>query len=482
MSFGRFRSLQVRLAVRLAVLYVAAAAIAVGVLVYQAYDTAGSLNDRELGLRAEDLARAMVADGAGQPHLDLPSKLAAAYAAAPEDDLFAIRDTNGRIIAASLAEFGDRVSKWPPATDEPSYFRLSGAGSEDFGSETYYGLSVALQTAAGPMWISVARTEGSDALIRSLLREFVLHAIWVSPLLMLATLAIGIFAIRNGLKPVREISRMAASIGPDATSVRLPERNLPTEIMPLVHSINHALDRLAKGFAVQREFTANAAHELRTPLAIVTSALETMNGNSELEKLRTDVARMNRLVEQLLRVARLDAVALEFGTVDLNKVASSVVAAMAPWAIAQGKAIAFAGTEWPVNVKANAHALEDALRNLIENAAAHAPPGTEVTVTVDRAGRIDVADRGSGVPRKDRENIFKRFWRGAGEKKEGAGLGLAIVNEIMRAHRGSVSVADNPGGGALFTLSFPPVQAADSKIAGRCIAGDEGRAETSTRN
>src|SRR5262249_27659962 len=182
---------------------------------------------------------AMYADSAGDRRPGLPSKLAAAYAAAPEDDLFAIRDTNGRVIAASPAEFGDRVSKCPPPTDEPSYFRLSGAGSEDFGSETYYGLSVALQTAAGPMLISVARTEGSDALISSLLREFVLHAIWVSPLLMLATLAIGIFAIRNGLKPVREISRMASSIGPDATSVRLPERNLPTEIMPLVHSINH---------------------------------------------------------------------------------------------------------------------------------------------------------------------------------------------------------------------------------------------------
>ena len=482
MSFGQFRSLQVRLAVRLAVLYVAAAAIAVGVLVYQVYDTAGSLNDRELGLRAEDLARAIVVDGTGQPRLDLPAKLAAAYAAAPEDDLFAIRDTNGRVIAASPDEFAERVSKWPPATDESSYFRLSGAGSEDFGSETYYGLNVALETAAGPMWISVARTEGSDALIRSILREFVVNAIWVSPLLMLATLAIGIFAIRNGLKPVREVSRMAASIGPDATSVRLPEQNLPTEIMPLVASINHALDRLEKGFAVQREFTANAAHELRTPLAIITSALETMDGNSELEQLRTDVGRMNRLVEQLLRVARLDSVALEFGALDLNKVASSAVAAMAPWAIAQDKAIAFAGTEWPVNVKANAPALEDALRNLIENAVAHAPAGTEVTVTVDRAGRIDVADRGRGVPQKDRENIFRRFWRGAGEKKEGAGLGLAIVSEIMRAHRGSVSVADNPGGGAVFTLSFPPQQTGDSKIAGKCIAGDEGRAEPSTHN
>ena len=472
MRFGGFRSLQLRLAVRLAILYVVAAAAAAAIFVYQAYDTAGSLNDRELGMRAEDLARAVVTDSAGQPRLDLPSKLAAAYAAAPEDDLFAIRDANGRVIAASPAEFGERVAKWPAARGEPSYFRLSGVRPGDFGSENYSGMSVALRTSAGPMWISVARTEGSDALIKSLLREFVFDAMWVSPLLMLATLGIGIFAIRNGLEPVREISRKAASIGPNATSVRLPEQDLPTEIVPLVASVNHALDRLEKGFAMQREFTANAAHELRTPLAIITSALETMDANSELEKLKADVARMNRLVEQLLRVARLDAIALEFDAVDLNNVASSVVAMMAPWAIARQRAVAFLGAQRPVNVKGNTHALEDALRNLVENAVTHTPPGTEVTVAVHYSRQIEVADRGSGIPQEDRDNIFKRFWRGAGESNEGAGLGLAIVSEIMRAHHGSVGVADNPGGGALFTLSFPSLQPGDSKTAGRCIAGD----------
>jgi signal transduction histidine kinase len=122
-------------------------------------------------------------------------------------------------------------------------------------------------------------------------------------------------------------------------------------------------------------------------------------------------------------------------------------------------------------VSGNAYALEDALRNLVENAVLHTPYGTEVTVMVDCTGRIEVADHGSGVPRKDRENIFKRFWRGPGESNEGAGLGLAIVSETMRAHRGDVSVADNPGGGATFTLSFPSLHAEDPKMAGKGFAG-----------
>jgi signal transduction histidine kinase len=449
----RFQSLQVRLAVRLAALYVAAAAIATGALIYQAYDTATSLNDRELSLRAGDLARAVSRDGAGVPQLNLSPKLAAAYAAST-DDIFAVRDASGRLLAASPPEFGAQVSTWPLAQDEPSYFHLTNLGSSD-----YYGLSVELGSAAGPLSVSVARAAGANALVGSLLREFVFDVAWVIPLLMAGTLAIGVLVVRSGLKPVREISRMAAGIGPDAISARLPGENLPAEIKPLVDAVNHAFDRLERGFLVQRQFTANAAHELRTPLAIVTGALDAMQGNGELTKLKSDVARMNRLVEQLLRVARLDAVALEFETVDLNDVARSVVAMMAPWAIAQGSTVAFVGTAAPVRIHANGHAVEDAIRNLVENGVLHSPPRGEVTVTVHLNG-VSVADQGGGVPLQDRERIFDRFWRGKGPKTEGAGLGLAIVRETMKAHGGHVAVADSSRGGSLFTLVFPSSESA----------------------
>jgi signal transduction histidine kinase len=445
----RFQSLQVRLAVRLAVLYAAATALAAGVLIYQAYDTAASLHDRELGLRAEDLARAVSRDDAGLPQLKLPAKLASGYASS-SDDIFAVRDAAGRILAASPPEFGDQVVTWPLAKDDPSYFHLTNLGSTD-----YYGLSVELKSAAGPVSVSVARTAGANDLVSSLLREFVIDVAWASPIFMLATLAIGIFVVRGGLKPVRDMSRLAAGIGPHSTSIRLPAANLPAEIKPLVDAVNAALDRLERGFVAQRQFTADAAHQLRTPLAIVTGAIDSMPGNGELGKLRTDVARMNRLVEQLLRVARLDAVVLELAPVDLNEIASSVVATLAPWAIPQGRTVAFASTNGPVWVNANDHAVAEAIRNLVENGIAHSPSGGEVMVKVYPDGRVAVIDRGSGVSLQDRERIFDRFWRGKDPKAEGAGLGLAIVQEIINAHGGRVMVEDNVGGGSVFTLRFP---------------------------
>jgi signal transduction histidine kinase len=169
---------------------------------------------------------------------------------------------------------------------------------------------------------------------------------------------------------------------------------------------------------------------------------------------------MNRLVEQLLSVARLDAIALDVtGTADLNDVARETVANLAPWALAQGRTIAFVSADRPIVVSGNAYAIDDAIRNLVENAVVHAPSRTEVTVSTRADGSIDVSDHGPGVPQEDRARIFERFWRGKAAPSHGAGLGLAIVAEIMKAHGGSARVDAGPDGGAVFTLVFRPALA-----------------------
>jgi two-component system, OmpR family, sensor histidine kinase TctE len=448
----RLRSLQLRLAVRLALVYLLAIVMAVSFFIYQAYNTAGALSDRQLGLRAADLARCVSVDYAGAPRLHLPPELAAAYAAASDADVFAIRASNGEVIAASPVDFAEQVVGWPAARDSPSYFRLKNVGTL---VRDYYGLSIALNSAAGPLSITVAHEPEINQLVHTILRGFVFHIGWLIPIFLVITLAIGVLAIRSGLRPLREVSQMASVIGPRATAIRLPEGDLPSEVAPLVAAMNHALDRLEQGFVVQREFTANAAHELRTPLAIVTGALDAIEGNGRIAKLRSDVARMNRLIEQLLRVARLDAIALDVSKkVDLNVIASAVVAALAPWAIEQGRTLALTAPDEPVDVRGNADAIEDAIRNLVENSVTHSPPGEEVTVEVLTDGRVNIADHGPGVPIDQQERIFERFWRGRSIETAGVGLGLSIVRKIMEAHRGTVTVRNDSGQGAIFTLTF----------------------------
>jgi signal transduction histidine kinase len=274
--------------------------------------------------------------------------------------------------------------------------------------------------------------------------------------LMAAVLILGVLTIRDSLAPMQELARRAARISPTRTDVRLPAVGLPPELQPLVVAINAALERLDEGFRMQREFTADAAHELRTPLAILATHLDALEDRKAAAALRDDVDRMIRLVNQLLSVAQLEALAVSPDeSADLQAIAVDVAASLAPLALKRGRSIAVTGTTAPVAVRGNAESLRQALRNLIENALQHTPAGTEVEIDVTAEPSVHVSDRGPGVPPELRQRVVQRFWRADRRKGEGSGLGLAIVSRILSAHGGRLSVDDAPAGGARFSIHLP---------------------------
>jgi hypothetical protein len=174
----RIKSLQLRLTVELAALFLVASCLAVGGLIYSASLTAGSVAERELELRAEDLAGYVSLDENQKPRLDLPVALQQAYSASAQRSVFAIRDKGDRLIEASTPEFGAMAARQPPADSEPSYFRLGSFGSS---AQDYYGVSVKLDSVAGPLSVTVAEASGGDQLVHSILREFVFDIAWYVP-------------------------------------------------------------------------------------------------------------------------------------------------------------------------------------------------------------------------------------------------------------------------------------------------------------
>lgn len=304
---------------------------------------------------------------------------------------------------------------------------------------------------------------GLYALIYEWLGEFVPIGI---PLMLALVLAIT-FSLRSALKPLQTLRRLAARINPQQTGLRLPTEELPSELQLPVLAINRALDRLDQGFQAQRDFLADAAHELRTPLAILSAHLDTLPRSEGADALKSDVERMARLVNQLLLVAQMESLTINPDeTADLAEIALELAALFAPLAIRRKRTVGVSGAEHPVLVRGNRDALYQALRNLVENALRFTAENTEVEIAVEPDGSVSVSDRGPGIPAEEREKLFRRFWQGDRHKSRpkgsdgsagGAGLGLAIAQRIAETHGGSLRITDNPGGGARFTLVLPAV-------------------------
>lgn len=266
-------------------------------------------------------------------------------------------------------------------------------------------------------------------------------------LLALATIIVTPWIVRRSLAGVARIAREAERIDVGRRGIRLTEAEVPKEIGPLVRAVNDALTRLDDGYERQRRFIASAAHELRTPIAILRVKIEAAT-EPGAQRLVGEVARLSTLAEQLLDLHRLDQEA-QREPIDLAALARRVAADLAPLLIAADKAIEVV-VEQPVTITGDPGAIERVLTNLVQNGVEHG--GTRVIVRVGDAG-FEVEDDGPGIPASEREQVFEPFHR-LRPRATGAGLGLSLVRQVVERHRGQVSILDAAGGGGIVRVRF----------------------------
>ncbi len=260
--------------------------------------------------------------------------------------------------------------------------------------------------------------------------------------------------VRRSLRPLRLATAGIASLGFDNPGTRLPDDDrIPLELLPLIEGINRALDRLQDGFKRQQRFTANAAHEMRTPLAVLRARIDSLEPIAAQEELRRDAQRITALVDQMLAIARLRQNDDSFEDFDLADLVAALTGDLAPLAIGADLQITYVPPARKVRVRGNRRAIASAVTNLIDNALHAEPAGGGVAVAVTEDGAVLVIDHGPGIPPEHRELVFEPFWR-QDESRTGTGLGLAIVREIAELHGGTVQTTETHGGGATFRFTL----------------------------
>jgi two-component system, OmpR family, sensor histidine kinase QseC len=274
-------------------------------------------------------------------------------------------------------------------------------------------------------------------------------------------------ALRSVTRVTTEISNRASTF---LEPVQLTE--IPLEIKPLVAELNQLFIRLKLAFERNKRFAADAAHELRTPLAALKThvqvALKSDNEkdrNKALQKVIESVDRSSHVVAQLLTLSRLgeEEVLTDVKLLDLHKLATEIIAYLAPHALEKNIEIELAPPPSETMVMGNDTALGILIRNVVDNAIRYTPPNGAVKVSIiDTGGQIifRVEDTGPGIPPELRERVFERFYRILGSKASGSGLGLAIVSQITALHHAIINLATPLNGiGLQFDVAFPKYHA-----------------------
>lgn len=301
--------------------------------------------------------------------------------------------------------------------------------------------------------IQLGRSDGFAQLANEAITPAVAESIGFVALIAVLTMStLGYLSIRSVLRPIRALSRTASSLDQTNLSARLPDRELPAEIKPLIAAFNGVLDRLESSFSSQQRFFANAAHELKTPIALLRAQLET--GPVKVpDQVLHGVDAIGRTVNQLLHMAeisggrprRLQPVVVA----DIAQQAARFLSWRAERSAVTIHIKEVNGTD--IQLQADPGELFVLFKNILENAVDFSPAGGAIVVRIAPDG-FEVEDQGPGVPPEHRDRVFDRFWRGGQTDRAGSGLGLAICHEVAQAHGWHIACGGSHTGGAVLRV------------------------------
>jgi signal transduction histidine kinase len=443
------RSLSANLMLSTALALLAGMLCVFGVCALVAHLQPAWIRDGAIDNMARHVAGGVVFDANGRPaDVKVRRRLQPVFAALPNDVFFQILDRQGHVV---LSSNGSPVSALPASIDPATVVGIFDG--------TIAGLSTRmtvkrLETKQGPFFALVSRSDRFDETLLDDEAARIRFASFVTIVASMVVVSAVVFVtLGRMLRRLRGISAVAADIAPGNLRSRLETRDVPRELAPLIDSFNGALERLEAGFRIQQEFLSTAAHELKTPLALVRGEIE-LRGAANKARILSDLDHMDRQVHQLLHLAEVsDASCLAPSMIDPCPVVRDAAAFIERLAGARHVDVRVQCPRVPLQVRADASALFVLVRNLLENAVHHAPDHSSVVVQVDSEG-IAVCDDGRGIAAADLPRLFERFWRGAHRRDDGAGLGLSICSEVARGHGWRLSAGNRVPVGAEFRVWF----------------------------
>ena len=420
------------------------------------------LLQRALITEVSDAAEARVAEVAQQVSEDGTAGLTPALAESTRSgQLIQVLDPAGRVVAASSTRVGTT-----PLTDlRPPAGALLRAevGEMPLIDDDHSFLIVAQGAAYGATTYTVVVASSVETQRQTVTTVAKYLAIGFPALLIVVGVA-GWLMVGQALRPVERIRARVQRIGTRDLTERVPVPQTRDEIARLAVTMNEMLDRLETGHATQRAFVADASHELRSPLATLTAALEVIGADTTgqawhdlRQVMETETDRMRQLVEDLLLLAKADDTGLRMRQVDVDL--DDLVTAEIQRLRSSAPELHVTGDVHPVRVVGDPARLSQVLRNLVDNAARAAHSTVHLTTAdVNGSAVVTVSDDGDGIPEQDRQRVFERFVRldtSRSRSSGGSGLGLSIAREITHAHHGSITLTSSSTGGTTATVTLP---------------------------